>query len=103
MYAVIETGSKQYRVTQGDRIKVEKLDVAVGDEILLEDILAIHGDDGITFGTPIIEGAKVKAVVVDQAKHDKVIIFKYLPKKDFRKKKGHRQPYTELEIKEIIK
>lgn len=103
MYAIIETGSKQYRVEQGDHIKVEKLQAEVGDEITLENVLLVKDDAGTSVGKPHVEGAKVVASVVDQGRHDKVIIYKYLPKKDFRKKKGHRQPYTELEIKEIIK
>ena len=103
MYAILETGSKQYKVAVGETIKVEKLDAQVDEVIELKNVLALSDDSGLVVGKPYVEGASVKAKVLSQAKHKKVIIFKYLPKKDMRKKKGHRHPYTELEIEEIIR
>lgn len=101
MYAIIETGGKQFRVAEGDEIRVEKLAAEVGDEVEFDRVLAVVDSDNTNFGTPLVEGAVVKATVLEQAKADKVIIFKYLAKKDHRKKKGHRQPYTAVKIESI--
>lgn len=101
MYAIIETGGQQFRVAEGDKIKVEKLNAEVGAEISFDQVLAIVDGDKTQFGAPTVENATVKATVLEQGKHKKVIIFKYLPKKDFRKKKGHRQPYTAVRIDSI--
>ena len=101
MYAIIETGGKQYRVKEGDTLLVEKLEAEQGDTITIEDVLAVSKDGKLTVGSPIIDGAKVEAKVVEQGKSKKVIIFKYKPKKDYRKKRGHRQPYTKLVIDKI--
>ena len=103
MYAVIETGGKQYRVQEGDMLSVEKLDVSEGEKIIIDKILIIS--DGKTFqvGTPYVDGAKVEASVVGSGKGEKVIIFKFKSKKDYRKKQGHRQPYTMLKIESISK
>ena len=101
MYAVIETGGKQYRVQEGDVITVEKLDVNAGDKVELDKVLVLSDDNGLKVGTPYVEGAKVIAEAVENGKGKKVIIFKYKAKKDYRKKQGHRQPYTMIEIKSL--
>ena len=100
MYAIIATGGKQYRVTKGDVILIEKLDKEVNDVVSF-DVLLIGTDDGITPGTPLVEGAKVEGKVLAQVKGEKIIIFKYKSKKNYRRKNGHRQPYTQIEITEI--
>lgn len=101
MYAIIETGGKQYRVQEGDTLFVEKLDATQGDVITLDSVLAVSKDGKLTVGSPLVEGAKVEAKVVDQGKGKKIIVFKYKPKKDYRRKQGHRQPYTKLIIEKI--
>ena len=101
MYAIIETGGKQYRVQEGDVITVEKLDVNAGDKVELDKVLVLSDDNGLKVGTPYVEGSKVIAEAVENGKGKKVIIFKYKAKKDYRKKQGHRQPYTMIEIKSL--
>ena len=101
MYAIIETGGKQYRVQEGDVITVEKLDVNAGDKVELDKVLVLSDDNVLKVGTPYVEGAKVIAEAVENGKGKKVIIFKYKAKKDYRKKQGHRQPYTMIEIKSL--
>lgn len=101
MYAVVQTGGKQYRVQEGDVLFVEKLEAEVDSNVELNDVLAISKDEKLTVGTPVVEGAKVVAKVLKQGKGKKVIVFKYKPKKDSRKKNGHRQPYTKLQIEKI--
>ena len=97
MYAVILTGGKQYRVQQGDVIYVEKLD-AQADEMVSFDALLIENGDETKIGTPVVEGAKVEGKVISQVKSAKVVVYKYKAKKNERKKQGHRQPYTKVEI-----
>ena len=101
MYAVLATGGKQYRVTEGDVIFVEKLNAEVDTTVELNEVLAVETEDGIKVGTPVVEGAKVIAKVAAQGKAKKVIVFKYKSKKDYRRKNGHRQPYTKLVIEKI--
>jgi large subunit ribosomal protein L21 len=98
MYAIIETGGKQYRVTEGDVINVEKLLVWPGDEVVFEKVLILGDGEAVQIGTPYVEAAQVFGKVVENGKGQKVIIFKYKSKKDYRKKQGHRQPYTMVEI-----
>ena len=98
MYAVIETGGKQYRVSEGDVITVEKLNVEDGANVELDKVLILGEGNDIQVGTPYIEGAKVMGRAVENGKAKKVVIFKYKSKKDYRKKQGHRQPYTMIEI-----
>jgi len=102
MYAVIKTGGKQYRVSPGDSVEVEKLPYEVGEQIELDQVLLVAGGSGTEIGRPIVAGAKVKATVTRQAKGRKVIIFKYRPSKRYRRKKGHRQHYTRLRIDDIV-
>ncbi|ACD21957.1 50S ribosomal protein L21 [Clostridium botulinum] len=101
MYAVLATGGKQYRVQEGDVIYVEKLDAEVDSTVELTEVLAVANDEGIKVGAPVVEGAKVTAKVLAQGKQKKVIVFKYKAKKDYRRKNGHRQPYTKLVIEKI--
>ena len=100
MYAVIKTGGKQYRVQQGDVIFVEKLN-AQADETVSFDALLIENGEQTVIGTPIVEGAKVEGKVVSQVKSAKIVVYKYKSKKNERKKQGHRQPYTKVEITAI--
>ncbi len=100
MYAVIETGGKQLRVTEGEEIFVEKMEAAEGAEVTFDNVLMVGGDK-LTVGNPTVEGAKVTAKVVKHGKQRKIIVFKYKPKKNYRRKQGHRQPYTKLEITKI--
>ena len=102
LHAIIETGGKQYRVGEGDVVFVEKLAVEAGDEVTFDKVLAVVGDDTTAFGTPVIEGAKVTAKVVKNGKGKKIHIFKYKPKKGYRKRQGHRQPYTQVQIESIV-
>lgn len=98
MYAVIESGGKQYRVQAGDVINVEKLDVNAGDRIEFDRVLVLSDGKEVSIGTPVLENAKVFGNVIENGKAEKVIIFKYKSKKDYRKKKGHRQPYTMVRV-----
>lgn len=102
MYAVLKTGGKQYRVSEGDVIFVEKLVGDVDSTIELTEVLAVTGEDGLTIGSPVVEGAKVVCKVLAQDKAKKIIVFKYKAKKDYRRKQGHRQPYTKLKIEQIL-
>ena len=102
MYAIVKTGGKQYKVSQGDVLFVEKLEANEGDVVTLDQVLAVAGEDGkLAVGAPVVEGATVTAKVVAQGKAKKVIVFKYKAKKDYRRKQGHRQPYTKLVIESI--
>lgn len=101
MYAIIATGGKQYRVQEGDVIYVEKLNAEVEATVELTEVLAVGKEEGLVVGKPVVDGAKVVAKVLEQGKAKKVIVFKYKPKKDFRKKKGHRQQYTKLQVEKI--
>ena len=97
MYAVIRTGGKQYRVAQGDKLHVEKLDGKVGDSITLTDVLLVGGD-ALKVGTPLVAGAKVEAKITAQDRGKKIVVFKFRRRKNYRRKRGHRQPFTELKI-----
>lgn len=100
MYAIIQTGGKQYKVAVGDEVLVEKLDVEVDAEVEFE-VLLVSDESGIKVGKPVVEGVKAKAKVLEQGKGKKVIVFKYKPKKNSRKKNGHRQPFTKVQILSI--
>ena len=101
MYAVLKTGGKQYRVQEGDVIYVEKLNAEVDSTVELTEVLAVAKDGEIKVGAPVVEGAKVVAKVLAQGKAKKVVVFKYKRKKDYRRKNGHRQPYTKIVIEKI--
>ena len=101
MYAIIETGGKQIKVEKDAVIYVEKLEANEGDVVTLDQVLAVAGENGLTVGAPVVEGATVTAKVVAQGKAKKVIVYKYKAKKDYRRKQGHRQPYTKLVIESI--
>ncbi|MFW5992434.1 MAG: 50S ribosomal protein L21 [Halanaerobiaceae bacterium] len=101
MYAVIKTGGKQYRVEEGRFIKVEKLTVEEGDTVEFDKVLTVVDEDGPKFGRPFLEGARVTGTVLEQGKNKKIIVFKYRRKKRYRKKTGHRQPYTKVLIESI--
>lgn len=101
MYAVIATGGKQYRVSIGDEIFVEKLAGEAGDSVTFAEVLAVSDDAGLRVGAPMIDGAAVKGEIVKQGKDKKIIIFKYKAKKGYRRKNGHRQPYTRVRIAAI--
>lgn len=100
MYAVIETGGKQYRVQEGDTIMIEKMDVQAGDKVTFDKVLVLNDGKELKVGTPYLD-ASVSASVVENGKAKKVIIFKYKAKKDYRKKQGHRQPYTMVKIESL--
>lgn len=97
MYAIIETGGKQYTVEAGNKLRVEKLDAKEGDVVTFDKVVFVSGDEP-KVGTPYVEGAKVEAKVLAQDKAKKVVVYKYKAKKNERKKRGHRQPYTLVEI-----
>ena len=101
MFAVIKTGGKQYRVAPGDKVKVEALPVQPGQQITLDHVLAIGGDDGVRVGTPLVVGAAVTATVLAHGRHPKVKIFKLRRRKHFQKHAGHRQNFTEVRIDSI--
>ena len=101
MQAIIVTGGKQYNVSEGDTLFIEKLDVNAGDSVVFDQVLAIIDGENTKFGTPVVEGAKVEATVVKNGKGKKIRVFKYRPKKDSKSLQGHRQPYTKVQIEKI--
>ena len=98
MQAIIVTGGKQYKVSEGDTLFIEKLEAEAGQAITFDQVLAVMDGDKATFGAPVLEGASVDATVVKNGKGKKIRIFKYTPKKGYRKRQGHRQPYTKVQI-----
>jgi len=102
-YAIIETGGKQYKVVPGQKIDVDRLACAEGEDIELSRVLLIADDQNTVIGSPTIEGARVVATCLSEGKNGKTIVFKYKPKVRYRRKKGHRQIYSKLEIKQIVK
>ena len=101
MYAIVKTGGKQYKVAPGDKLNIEKLNAEAGEAVTFDKVLAVVDGDKATFGTPVVEGAKVEANVVKNGKGKKVMIFKYNPKKGYRRRQGHRQPYPKVTIGKI--
>ena len=101
MQAIIVTGGKQYKVSEGDVLFIEKLEAEAGETITFDQVLAVLNGETATFGAPVVEGATVTATVVKNGKGKKVRIFTYNPKKGYRKRQGHRQPYTKVQISAI--
>ena len=101
MYAIFETGGKQYQVSVGDEIFVEKLDAEAESNVTIDKVIAVGKEDGMVVGAPYVDGASVSATVVKNGKGKKITVFTYKPKKDSKRKMGHRQPYTKLKIEAI--
>lgn len=101
MYAVIATGGKQYRVSEGDRLRVETLEGDVGQKIVFDKVLMVGGDDAAKVGTPTLKGVTVEAEIEDHNRAKKIVVFKFKRRKNYRRKYGHRQPYTALKITRI--
>ncbi len=101
MYAIIETGGKQYKVQEGDVLYIEKLHAGEGESVTFDRVLAIGNGEGLKTGAPVIEGASVSATVEKHGKGEKIIVYKYKAKKNYRRKQGHRQPYTKVVIEKI--
>ena len=101
MYAIIKTGGKQYKVAEGDVIMVEKLSVAEGEAVVFDEVLTVVNDGDVKVGKPVVEGAKVTGKVEAQGKDKKILVFKYKAKSNYRKRQGHRQPFTKVVIEKI--
>ena len=101
MYAVIKTGGKQYKVQENDVLFIEKLDVEAGQTVTFDEVVAVGGDNGFKAGAPFVEGASVTATAVKNGKAKKITVFTYTPKKNEKRKMGHRQPYTQVKIESI--
>lgn len=101
MYAIIETGGKQYKVSEGEILRVEKLPVVEDEIVEINQVLAVNKDGDLTVGSPLVDGAKVTLKVLEQGKGKKILVFKYKPKKNIRKKQGHRQPFTKVLVEKI--
>lgn len=103
MFAVIKTGGKQYKVSPGDKIKIEKVEVFEGEKVVFDQVLLVGDEKQVKIGQPLVAGAKVEGIVLKQGRGKKVIIFKYKAKKREKVKRGHRQPFAEIKIEEVIK
>ncbi len=101
MYAIVETGGKQFKVSEGMTLYVEKLDAVVGDTVTLDKVFLVEKDGEVTVGAPHVPGASVTVSVVEHGKAKKILVFKYKSKKNYRRKQGHRQPYTKLKVNAI--
>ena len=101
MYAIIKTGGKQYRVSEGDVITIEKLEATANDSVTFEDVLTVVNDGDVKVGAPLVDGAKVTGTVLEQGKAKKILVFKYKAKSNYRRRQGHRQPFTTVEITAI--
>jgi len=101
MYAIIQTGGKQYKVTEGSVLKVEKLNAEPGDRLTLDQVLMISDDNSVKVGNPLVPNAQVTAVVIEQGREKKVVVYKYKRRKNYRRKQGHRQPYTKIKVEKI--
>ena len=103
MYAIIKTGGKQYRVSPGEKIKVEKLDSETGGQVELSEVLAVGKGQDMEVGSPLVQGARVKATVVEHGRGRKIMVYRFKRRKGYHKKQGHRQDYTLLKIDEVLK
>lgn len=101
MYAIIQTGGKQYRVSEGQTLEIEKLDAAPGETVVIDQVLAVKRDDGLVMGTPVVPEARVELQVLQQKKGRKILVFKYKPKKNYRRRQGHRQLLSRVRVKKI--
>ena len=101
MYAIIKTGGKQYKVSEGNEIIIEKLEAAEGDEVTFEEVFSVVDGENVKIGQPLVEGAKVSGKVVKNGKGPKIRIFKYKHKTNYRRRQGHRQPFTKVKIEKI--
>ena len=101
MYAIIETGGKQYRVSEGDVLNIEKLEIAEGETVGFDRVLTVVKEGEVVIGKPLIAGAKVTAAIVEHGKGKKILVFKYKAKANYRRRQGHRQPYTKVRIEKI--
>ncbi|MBC7344176.1 MAG: 50S ribosomal protein L21 [Clostridia bacterium] len=102
MYAIIESGGKQYKVKEGDILKLEKLPYSPGDTLEVSHVLLVKSERGVEIGSPIVPGAKVLLTVLEHGKGDKIVVFKYKPKKNYRRKYGHRQQFTKVRVEKIM-
>ncbi len=101
MYAVIQTGGKQYKVTEGEILKVEKLDGVAGETLTIDKVLMIKDDNGTRIGSPTVQNARVVAEVIEQGRNKKIVVYKYKKRKNYRRKQGHRQAFTRIKIEKI--
>ena len=101
MYAIIKTGGKQYRVAEGDVITIEKLEATADETVTFDEVLTVVNDGDVKVGTPLVNGAKVTGTVLEQGKAKKILVFKYKAKSNYRKRQGHRQPFTKVVIEKI--
>ncbi|TDA70241.1 MAG: 50S ribosomal protein L21 [Clostridia bacterium] len=101
MYAIIQTGGKQYRVSEGQTLEIERLDAAPGETVVIDQVLAVRNDDGLMVGTPVVPEARVHVQVLRQKKGRKIVVFKYKPKKNYRRKQGHRQMLSQVQVEKI--
>ena len=101
MYAIIKTGGKQYRVAEGDVITIEKLDVAAEGTVSFDEVVTVVKDGDVKVGTPLVDGAKVTGTVLEHGKAKKILVFKYKAKSNYRRRQGHRQPFTKVRIEKI--
>lgn len=101
MYAIFETGGKQYKVSEGDVVFIEKLANEVGETVTFDKVLAVSKEDAFSIGNPLVKDAKIDAKILSHGKDKKIIVFKYKPKKGYSKKQGHRQPYSKIQIQKI--
>jgi large subunit ribosomal protein L21 len=102
LYAIVQTGGRQFRVEPDEKLKIPKVETPVGGKVEFDRILLVHGDSGVTVGKPTVDGARVVAEVVEQGREEKIIVFHKKRRKRYQKKRGHRQPFTEIRVTEIV-
>jgi large subunit ribosomal protein L21 len=102
VYAIVQTGGRQFRVEPDETLRIPQVETPVGETVELERVLLVHGESGVTVGKPTVEGARVVAEVVDQGREPKIVVFHKKRRKRYQKKRGHRQPFTEIRVKEIV-